>query len=134
MTERRETPTPGGEGADREQSPPAYRAPGYGAPGYIYPPGYGPPPGQAPPVYQAVPVAQPVKTNGLAIASLVLGILWLWWIGSALALVFGYAAKNQIDLSGGTQGGRGLAIAGIVLGWVGAGFFALFVLVLGASF
>jgi hypothetical protein len=85
-------------------------------------------------VYQPVPLVQPVKTNGLAIASLVLGILWIWWVGSALALVFGYAAKNQIDLSGGTQGGRGLAIAGIVLGWVGAGCFLLFVLLLGASF
>ncbi len=60
------------------------------------------------------------------------GSLWIWWIGSALALAFGYSAKAQIDLSGGTQGGRGLAIAGIVLGWVGAGFFLLFVLLLGS--
>jgi hypothetical protein len=82
-------------------------------------------------VYQPPVVAQ--RTNGLAIASLVLGILWLWWIGSALALLFGYTALSQIDTSGGTQGGRGLAIAGIVLGWVGAAFFLLFVLVLGTT-
>lgn len=48
-----------------------------------------------------------------------LGILWLYWIGSILALVFGYVAKGQIDRSAGRQTGRGLAIAGIVLGWIG---------------
>jgi hypothetical protein len=67
----------------------------------------------------------PAKNNGLAIASLVLGILWIYWIGSILALVFGYMAKNQIDRSGGTQSGRGLAVAGIVLGWVGVGILVL---------
>ena len=56
---------------------------------------------------------------------MVLGILWLYWIGSVLALVFGYMAKSQIDTSGGRQAGRGMAIAGIVLGWIGVGFFAL---------
>jgi hypothetical protein len=65
------------------------------------------------------------KTNGLAIAGLVLGILWLYWIGSVLALVFGYVAKNQIDGSNGTQGGRGMAIAAIVLGWVGVAAFLI---------
>jgi len=62
------------------------------------------------------------------VASLVLGILWIFWLGSILALVFGYVAKGQIDGSGGRQGGRGLAIAGIVLGWVGIGFLALVIL------
>ena len=56
-------------------------------------------------------------TNGLAIAALVLGILWLCAIGSVLAIVFGFVALNQIKRSG--QGGRGLAIAGIVLGIIG---------------
>lgn len=82
----------------------AYGPPPGPAPGYGYGYGYGP----------AAPV-----TNGLAIAALVCGILWLYWIGSILALVFGYVAKSQIDRSGGAQGGRGMAIAGIVLGWVG---------------
>lgn len=67
-------------------------------------------------------------TNGMAIASMVLGILWLYWIGSVLALVFGYMAKRQIDESHGTQTGRGMAIAGIVLGWIGIGFIAIFLL------
>lgn len=57
------------------------------------------------------------STNGLAIASLVLGILWLYWIGSILALILGYVARAQIKKRG--QSGAGLATAGIVLGWVG---------------
>lgn len=73
------------------------------------------------------------RTNGLAIASLVLGILWLYWVGSILALVFGYTAKAQIDRSGGAEGGRGLAIAGIVLGWVGVGTLVLMLLVFAAA-
>ena len=66
-----------------------------------------------------------VPTNGLAIASLVLGLLWLWGIGSILAIIFGVVAKNQIDQSGGMQQGRGLAIAGIVLGIVTLGIFII---------
>ena len=49
---------------------------------------------------------------------MVLGVLWIWWVGSILALVFGYIALRQIRAS--NQSGRGMAIAGIVLGWVGA--------------
>lgn len=81
---------------------------------------------------RATPPTAP-RTNGLAIASLVLGILWLYWIGSILALVFGYSAKSQIDRSGGVEGGRGLAVAGIVLGWVGVGTLVLFLALLAAA-
>jgi hypothetical protein len=56
---------------------------------------------------------------------MVLGILWVYWVGSILALVFGYIAKSQIDDSGGRQRGRGMAIAGIVLGWIGVGLLIL---------
>jgi hypothetical protein len=66
-------------------------------------------------------------TNGLAIASLMLGILWLYWVGSILALMFGYIARRQIAQGQGRQGGQGLATAGIVLGWIGVGFLALFI-------
>ena len=68
------------------------------------------------------------KTNGFAIASLVLGIVWLYWIGSILALIFGYVAKRQIDRAGGAETGRGMAIAGIVLGWVGVAVLVAFLL------
>jgi hypothetical protein len=64
----------------------------------------------------------------MAVASLVLGILWIYWIGSVLALVFGYIARGQIDQAQGMQQGRGMATAGIVLGWIGVGFLILFML------
>lgn len=73
------------------------------------------------------------KTNGLAIASLVLGILWLYWVGSALALVFGYSARNRIDKSNGAEGGRGLAVAGIVLGWIGVGTLVVSIIIMLAA-
>jgi hypothetical protein len=38
-------------------------------------------------------------------------------VGAILALVFGYKARREIDDSGGLQKGRGMAVAGIVLGW-----------------
>jgi hypothetical protein len=78
-----------------------------------------PPPPPGPPVYVAR-----APTNGMAVAALVLGIVGcvgLWLIGPILALVFGYVSKGQIDRSGGAQEGRGFAVAGIVLGWVGIG-------------
>jgi hypothetical protein len=75
--------------------------------------------------YPAYPVQRP--TNGFAIASLVLGIVWIYWIGSVLALIFGYIARKQIRERG--EGGDGLAIAGIVLGWVGVGIFAIFFII-----
>ena len=80
-------------------------------------------------------VHQSSKTNGMAIASMVLGILWLYWIGSILALVFGYIGKNQIDKSNGRESGRGMAIAGIVLGWIGvAVLVVLIILALAGAF
>ena len=85
-------------------------------------------PGPYPPGQGAYPPVIQTSTNGFAVASLVLGIVWMYWLGSILALVFGYVAKGQIDNSGGTQSGRGMAIAGIVLGWVGIGVLVLIVL------
>jgi GYF domain 2/Domain of unknown function (DUF4190) len=58
-------------------------------------------------------------TSGLAIASLVLGLLWLCGIGSLLATIFGAVALSQISRSGGAVGGKGMAIAGLILGIVG---------------
>jgi hypothetical protein len=78
------------------------------------------PPFSVPAYWQqgAQPFHQPARgTNGMAIASLVLGILWIYWFGSILALVFGYVSLRQIRQR--QESGRGMAIAGIVLGWVG---------------
>ena len=94
-------------GAQQPPPPPGY--------GYGYgPPGYGPPPAYGQPQGYGYGYGQPAPgTNGLAIASLVLGILWVYWIGSILAVVFGHIALGQIKRTG--AGGRGLAIAGLIL-------------------
>jgi Domain of unknown function (DUF4190) len=65
------------------------------------------------------------RTNGFAIASLVLGIAGAYGVTAILALIFGYRARREIDESNGQQTGRGLAVAGIVLGWVGIGLFLI---------
>jgi hypothetical protein len=59
------------------------------------------------------------ETNGFAIASLFLGIIWLFGLGSVAAIALGYAGMKQIEASGGHQSGRPIAIAGIVIGVVG---------------
>lgn len=64
----------------------------------------------------------PQTTNGMSIASLVSGILGFTLcpgLGSILALVFGYIARGQIKRSEGREGGNGMAVAGIVMGWIG---------------
>ena len=74
--------------------------------------------GGAPPPYEEPRGGpRPQGTNGLAVASLILGILWLGWLGSILAIVFGHVSLSQIKRTG--QGGRGMAIAGLVLGYLG---------------
>jgi hypothetical protein len=50
---------------------------------------------------------------------MVLGIVWLGWLGSILAVIFGHVALSQIKRSYGALGGRGMAIAGLVLGYIG---------------
>jgi hypothetical protein len=71
--------------------------------------------------------------NGFAIAALVVGLLG----GSLLALVFGYVGRSQIKRSNGQQRGSGLAVTGIVLGWIGVaatvGLVVLLVVAAGSS-
>lgn len=70
---------------------------------------------------------------GLAIASMVLGILWIYWIGSVLAIIFGHIALSQIKKSNGWKTGRGMAIAGVTLGYVGLATFVIFIIVLATA-
>ena len=71
--------------------------------------------------------------NKKAIASLVLGVVGVFCIPvvvSVLALVFGIQARGEIDRSGGTYGGRGMAMAGIVLGIIGVVLGAISIVIL----
>src|SRR2546427_7619560 len=75
-----------------------------------------PPPASPPPHY--------APTNGMAIASLVCGVLGVTTfplIASILAVVFGGIAQREIAAAGGAMGGDSLARAGRILGWIGIG-------------
>jgi type IV pilus assembly protein PilA len=64
-------------------------------------------------------IAAPPATSGKAIASLVLGIVPLSIFSSIPAVVLGHLALSDIKKSTGQLQGKGLAIAGLVLGYLG---------------
>jgi|GEM_PF-1463995 len=99
--------------APATQLVPAYApAAGAGAPPYGPPAGAGPV--YAQPVYAVAP-----PTNGLAIASLICGLAGLLWvtsfIASPLSIIFGFMSLSKIKRTG--EGGKGMAIAGIIIGF-----------------
>jgi uncharacterized protein DUF4190 len=115
-------PTPAYPAPPTYPAPPAYPTPpyppsgaGYGGYGYGYPPQ----PGPYYPVY-----APPAKTNGMAIASLAVsivsvGLLACYGVGGLVGVVgaiLGHVARRQINSRG--EGGSGMALAGIIVGWV----------------
>jgi hypothetical protein len=94
-----------------------------------------PPPGEprrpAPPRPPA-PSSPTTPTSGLAIASLLLGIGGLTIVpllGSILAVILGYMARKEIRQRPHEITGDGLAVAGIVLGWIAIGLSVLGLLV-----
>ena len=72
-------------------------------------------------------------TSSLAIASLVSGILgWtlLPVLGTLVAIVTGHMARAEIRRSGGALEGDGLAIGGLILGWLSALLWVIGIVVL----
>jgi len=61
----------------------------------------------------------PAQTSGKAIASLVCGLFLFAFPFSILAVVLGHLAVSEIRKSAGRLKGEGMAIAGLVLGYVG---------------
>jgi hypothetical protein len=119
--------------------PPAYPQQGYPQQGYPQQSGYPQQAGypQQPagygqygqqmggaPVYAPPPMAP--STNGLAIASLVCSLLFI----SIVAIILGHIALSQINRSGGMQAGRGLALAGLIIGYIELAFGVLFTLLI----
>jgi hypothetical protein len=80
-----------------------------------------PPSGQSP--YAPAPAR---RTNGLAVASLILGLTGFITCGftSILAVVFGHVSLGQIRRDG--TDGHGMALAGTLLGWFLTGAWLLF--------
>jgi hypothetical protein len=89
-------------------APPGYPNGPHGAPQY---PQYGPYGGQY--GYPVGYYAPSAGTNGMAIASLILGICGFFCITPFLGIGFGIAALSRIGKTG--QSGKGMAIAGIIL-------------------
>lgn len=72
----------------------------------------------------------PAQSCGLATASLIMGILSLVLCGGVLALpaiICGHMARSRIRASRGTLGGDGMALAGLITGYVSLVFFVVFV-------
>ena len=99
----------------------------------------GPPPLPPLPAGPPPPYAPPHQTNGLAVASLVLGIVGLVltitvWIGpvcDVLAIVFGAMARRRLPEG---APNRGMATAGFILGIVGLVLTVALVLLLIVAF
>jgi hypothetical protein len=66
-------------------------------------------------------------TNGLAVASLVCGLMEVFTLGITAipAVILGHVARGQIRRNG--ERGDAMATTGLVLGWLGIAFFVLIV-------
>ena len=75
----------------------------------------------------------PQGTNGLAVGSFVCGLLQLFTFGLTAipAVILGHNARRQIRQTG--QRGDGLAVTGLILGWLGLAMFTLVVIGLVAT-
>jgi hypothetical protein len=70
------------------------------------------------------------KTNGFAVGALICGIIPIPFLGGIPAVILGHAARAQIRKSG--ERGDGMAVAGLVLGylWISIG---LMIILLGIA-
>jgi hypothetical protein len=78
---------------------------------------------------QGVPVAR--QTEPLAIASLACGIasfLVIPVLGGLMAVILGHLARGSIRRSSGTREGSGVALAGLLLGYLNVGLVLLVLL------
>src|SRR5687768_13156714 len=91
----------------------------------------GPPWGAPPGHYPAIPPPYTVPTSGMAVASLVCSLVGLvtFGLGSIPGIILGHLALPETR--SGRRGGHGLAIAGLIIGWIQAGCWLLFWFVTG---
>ncbi|PYT51786.1 MAG: hypothetical protein DMG44_01085 [Acidobacteria bacterium] len=69
--------------------------------------------------FQSTPPLGNRETSGKAIASLICGILFFFLPSAIVAIIMGHLSLSDIRRSAGRLGGRGMAIAGLVLGYTG---------------
>jgi hypothetical protein len=135
---------PQGQPPAGENQPPAYgqaSSPGYGAqPGYPYSSPPSPPYGSSPPSGYGTPPAAPYgyqaprKTNGMAIAAMVVSLASLLTcpIVGVVGIILGNRARNEIRSTG--EDGDGMALAGIIVGWIAIGLTVLYVCLFAGMF
>lgn len=85
------------------------------------------------PVSPAVPIAYagPPKTSGKAVGSLICGLLFFFFPVTIVAIILGHLSLSDIKKSAGRLKGQGLAVAGLVLGYMGVVFIP-FILIIAA--
>jgi hypothetical protein len=64
-------------------------------------------------------VALAPKTSGLAIVSLICGLLFFIFPSAAAAVICGHISRSEIRRSRGQKTGAGMALAGLILGYIG---------------
>jgi type IV pilus assembly protein PilA len=79
------------------------------------------------------PASQPfvpgaAQTSGKAIASLICGIFFFILPASIIAVILGHLSLSEIRRSAGRLGGRGMAVAGLVLGYAGLSFIPILII------
>lgn len=120
----------GGRGGQVEiPSSPGAPAPGGGATPSLMP---------AQPLPGAPFLNTPPPTSGMAIASMVCGIVavmmcYVWALAGIPAVICGHVALKAINTSVQPIAGRGMAIAGLVTGYIAIAFQALFVIFIVAA-
>jgi type IV pilus assembly protein PilA len=75
------------------------------------------------------PPATSAETSGKAIASLVCGLLFFVPMAFIAAIVFGHLAISEIRKSAGRLKGEGLAMAGLVLGYIWVAGIPIFLII-----
>jgi len=86
-------------------------------------------PAAQPPGAPAAAWSGPAPTSGKATASLVCGLVFFFWPATPIAaVVLGHLALADIKRSAGRLAGRGLALAGLVLGYIGISILPLMII------
>jgi type IV pilus assembly protein PilA len=77
---------------------------------------------------QPLPMFPAERTSGKAIASLISGIFFFFFPTAILAIIFGYLSLSEIRASAGRIGGKGMAVTGLVLGYLGVSFIPILII------
>ena len=91
----------------------------------------GQPPSPTSPAAPQPPGAPPLppETSGMAVGSLICGILFAFLPAAITAVVLGHISRSEIRRSAGRLKGDGMALAGLILGYVGISFIPIIMII-----